>query len=568
MASRTLRQSRLHSGGPRHGRRFGVALLLIVGLLPRLSSSADWPQWGGSSHRNCLSSARQLPIDWDIKTGRNIAWTTKLGSSSLGGTVVAGDHIYVGTNNTQGFVERYPPTVDLGCLVCLDRETGEFIWQHSSEKLAIGRQQDWPMLGIISTPCVDGDRLWYVNNRAEVVCLDTDGFLDGANDGSFQREPSAANDEADVVWQFDMRAILGVSPHNASVCSPTTDGERLFIITGNGVDESHVRIPAPQAPDFLCLDRDTGAILWTDCPVGERLLHTSWSSPAYAVIRGVPMVLMGGGDGWLYAYDPAGDGAGGARLLWKFDCNPKSSKWQIGGRPDHCQRNDYIATPVVVNDRIYVRTGQDPEHGGGPAELWCIDPFANHLPEQPWSGADLSATLVYSAMDNGQPVGVPLPPRRMQNLDVAAGEVEVPNPQSAVIWRFSGQDINGQDGIEFDESMHRGLSSPTIAEGLLFIADGEGILLCLEADTGRLLWNHDLLANSYSTPLVADGRLYMTDEDGDVLVLAVAPEKRVLAEFEIGSSINCTAVACGETLYLLDRDRLHAIRATDTAGCP
>jgi hypothetical protein len=42
-----------------------------------------------------------------------------------------------------------------------------------------------------STPAVDGDRLWYVTNRGEVVCLDTAGFADGEDDGAVQgvRQP-------------------------------------------------------------------------------------------------------------------------------------------------------------------------------------------------------------------------------------------------------------------------------------------------------------------------------------------------------------------------------------------
>ena len=30
---------------------------------------------------------------------------------------------------------------------------------------------------------VEGDRLWYVTSRGEVVCLDTEGFIDGQDDG-------------------------------------------------------------------------------------------------------------------------------------------------------------------------------------------------------------------------------------------------------------------------------------------------------------------------------------------------------------------------------------------------
>ena len=68
-------------------------------------------------------------------------------------------------------------------LLCFDIKDGKFLWQHSSEKLPTGRVHDWPLQGVCSTPLVEGNRLWFVTNRGEVRCLDTEGFYDGKNDG-------------------------------------------------------------------------------------------------------------------------------------------------------------------------------------------------------------------------------------------------------------------------------------------------------------------------------------------------------------------------------------------------
>src|SRR5262249_53306790 len=37
--------------------------------------------------------------------------------------------------------------------------------------------------GVCAAPLVEGERLWYVTNRGEVVCLDTKGFYDNEDDG-------------------------------------------------------------------------------------------------------------------------------------------------------------------------------------------------------------------------------------------------------------------------------------------------------------------------------------------------------------------------------------------------
>ena len=154
--------------------------------------------------------------------------------------------------------KRYPADVDLGCLLCFDDADGKFLWQHSSEKLPTGRVHDWPLQGICCAPLVEGDRLWFVTSRGEVVCLDTEGFHDDENDGPFTGEKFIDKDEADVVWVFDMMKELGVSQHNMCSCSVTASGDLLFVNTSNGVDESHINLPAPNAPSFICHGQEHG----------------------------------------------------------------------------------------------------------------------------------------------------------------------------------------------------------------------------------------------------------------------------------------------------------------------
>src|SRR5262245_51698310 len=110
----------------------------------------DWPQWGGSQFRNNVPDGKGIATEWNVEDGTNIKWAAKLGSETYGNPVVANGKVYIGTNNGSGYLKRYPSKVDLGCLLCFDEETGEFLWQHSSEKLASGRVNDWPNQGICS----------------------------------------------------------------------------------------------------------------------------------------------------------------------------------------------------------------------------------------------------------------------------------------------------------------------------------------------------------------------------------------------------------------------------------
>ena len=495
----------------------------------------DWPQWAGSTLRNSVTD-QDIPTDWDVLSGKNIKWSVELGSETYGNPVVANGKVYVGTNNGAGYLERYPSNVDLGVLLCVNEKDGEFLWQHSSEKLPQGRVNDWPQQGICCAPLVDGDRLWYVTSRGHVTCLDTEGFHDGENDGD-QSEKFTNKQEADVVWSYDMMAKLKVFQHNMCSCSVTCAGDLLFVNTSNGVDEEH-HIPEPDAPSFLCMNRNTGEVLWSDNTPGQNILHGQWSSPGYAVIDGVEQVLFGGGDGWVYSFAAKGEN-GKSKLLWKFDCNPKSSYYEASGS---ATRNHIIATPVVYDRLVYVAVGEDPEHGEGGGHLWCIDPTKR---------GDVSPTIVYNKSAPDKPIAH----KRMQALVEEDGDFEKTNPNSAAVWHYVGADPE-----EFETTMHRTCGMVAIKDDILFIADFSGVFHCLDAKSGKPYWTYDMFAASWASPLIVNDLVYISDEDGDISIFKVAKEQDMLTEINMDSAVYTTPVAANNTLFISNRNRLFAIQ--------
>ncbi len=533
----------------------------------------EWKQWGGSPGRNNTPVGSNIPVVWDIgefdfETGewdstnsQNIKWVARLGSQTYGNAVVADGRIYIGTNNAGGWLKRYPADVDLGCLLCFDVESGKFLWQHSSEKLPTGRVHDWPKQGICCAPLVEGKRLWFVTSRGEVRCLDTEGFQDGENDGPYTTESHTTNDEADVIWVLDMMKDLGVSQHNMCSCSVTAAGDVLFVNTSNGLDETHINLPAPEAPSFIALDKNTGQVLWTDKSPGTNILHGQWSSPTYAVLGGQPQAIFAGGDGWVYSFDPQGDGNGQPKLLWKFDCNPKESEWIVSGEGT---RNNIIATPVVYDGLVYVAVGQDPEHGEGEGHLWCIDPTKR---------GDVSPELAFNSADPTHTI----PHKRIQAVVPEDGDFARPNPNSAVVWHYSEFDHNGDGEIDdFLEKMHRSCGTVAIKDDVLYIADFSGLFHCLDAKTGEVHWTYDMLASAWGSPLIVEGNVYVGDEDGDVAIFrhSADPAKAmriedgeslpVYGEINMGNSVYSTPIVADNVLYISNRTHLFAIEQDAT----
>lgn len=588
-------------------------LLITAAPAPALAADAvttEWGQWGGDAARNNTPVGENLPTEWnvgsfDFRTGEwdsasaeNIKWAARLGSQTYGNCVIADGKAFVGTNNSGGLLERYPADVDLGCLVAFDAATGKLLWQHSSEKLKTGRVHDWPLQGICCAPLVEGKRLWFVTSRGEVRCLDTEGFRDGENDGpasnedalamaqvealnaSYRKAAEKASEEtgekvepvvvsykpkyeADVMWVFDMMSELGVSQHNMCSCSVTAVGDILLVNTSNGLDESHINLPAPNAPSFIALDKNTGKLLWTDKSPGENILHGQWSSPSIATITMADgseqsQAIFGGGDGWVYSFDPAGDGEGNAKLLWKFDANPKQSKWVLGGRGT---RNNIIATPVIYQNRVYVAVGQDPEHGEGNGHLWCIDPTRS---------GDVSPELAFNAADPTTPI----PPKRIQAVVPEEGDLARPNENSAVLWHYSEIDADGDGEIDpYLETMHRSCGTVAIKDDVLYIADFSGIFHCLNALTGEVNWTYDMYAAAWGSPLIVEEKVYIGDEDGDVSIFHHSADPTVamkddggemvpaLGEINMGNSVYSTPIVANNILYISNRTHLFAIEA-------
>ncbi len=251
-------------------------------------TTGDWPMWGGTIDRNMVNAATGLDLSFQSGADedapeKNLVWSAELGSQTYGNPVVADGKVYVGTNN--GGEHRPQHVGDRGVVLCFDEKDGKFLWQLTREKLPQGRVNDWPEQGICSTVAVENGRIYVVTNRAELMCLDAEGFNDGENDGEYQEETDKEPLDADVIWSLDMIEELGVFPHNLATSSPVIAGDNIYVITSNGVDEAHLEIPAPRAPSFICVNKESGELVWEV----ERAVR---QDPARAVVQ--PLGRRGG----------------------------------------------------------------------------------------------------------------------------------------------------------------------------------------------------------------------------------------------------------------------------------
>jgi outer membrane protein assembly factor BamB len=511
--------------------------------------------WGGGQYRNLVSREAGLPasfhpgrkkrdrLGFDPATTKNVRWMVRLGSENYSCPVVANGRVYIGTNDEDLDDPRFQTTRG-GVLMCLDEQTGSLVWRLVVPRLEIDRSKvsedfDDMNLGICSTATVDGDRVYLVTNRCEVVCLDVAGMANG-NDGEFTAEASFSVPEgavpvkpgdrdADILWRFDMIRDLPVFPHDAANSSILVVGDHLYVGTANGVYDGKVVLPT--AASLIVLDKRSGQLLARDDGrISANVFHGQWSSPTLADVKGSKQVVFGGGDGLCHGFEPlpikaaaGGQPATSApavhqpailRKTWSFDCNPPGYRQRGGVKIDYwalvrggprtldadgmlVSPNEVIGSPVIVGNRVYVGIGQDPVHGPGRGALSCI------------------------------------------TID-GTGDIT----KSGRVWQYTG--------------IGRALSTVAVADGLVYAAEYAGKVHCLDAATGRLRWVHDTREEIWSSTLVAVGKVWIGTRKS-LVVLAAGLEKKVLSDVKLGTPVWSIPCVANKTLFVASQKNLWAV---------
>ena len=489
----------------------GRPLLTSAWLVAAAATAADQPQLGERFTRNQISSETNLPDQVDPATGKGIKWTAKLGSSSYSTAVVAQGRVFIGTNNDAPRDARHQG--DRGVFNCLDEATGKLLWQLVVPKIGGDQYLDWPKVGIASPATIEGERVYLLTNRAEVVCLDVHGMANG-NDGPFmdeaQHQTPTGKDlipvsptDADILWVTDLRNVADIWPHDTAYGNPLLHGDFLYLNSNNGVDNTHRVIRKPDAPSLVVLDKHTGRLVAKDAEhLGPRVFHQTYSSPTLGTVNGRTLVCFGGGDGVLYGFDtltemPPPGAVVNLKRVWKFDPDsdaPKAEVHQFTGNRKVSPST--IMTPLVwVGNRIYVTHGGDLWWGKREAWLKCL-----------------------STDQAGDPIAQ---------------------------WSYP---------------LQQSCSTPAVAGPLTFTADiGAKTVNCVETATGKELWQHPVGGEVWSSPLVADGKLYLGTRRGKLFIFAASRDKQLRCEASLDASISAAPAAANGVIYVTTDETLYAL---------
>lgn len=291
---------------------------------PKSADPLDWTHWRGPE-QNGISRETGLPDDWnpDGGEGSNVVWKR----DDIGGRstpVVMRGKLYTIVG------ERNPKDRDLFLqekVVCLDAATGKTVWEVKNNVW----NSDVPDVRVGWSSVVADPDTGYV-------------YAQGAN-GLFQ---CLDGETGKVVWKIPMSERFGLLTTYGGRTNFPVIHEDLVIISGVIIGWGEQARPNHR---ILGMDKKTGEVQWF---VGTRNSpeDTTYSSPIIATFNGQKAVVLGCGDGGLWAFQPRT-----GKTIFQFDFSKRGLS----------------TTPLIDGDVVYMGHSEENIIGTTMGAIAAID---------------------------------------------------------------------------------------------------------------------------------------------------------------------------------------------------
>jgi outer membrane protein assembly factor BamB len=328
--------------------------------------AANWPQYRGPNASG-VDDSQQVPIEWNIENGNNIAWQTPIPGLAHAAPIIWSNRVYVATAVKPGAValkiglygdidsvqDRDP---NEWRLLALDRHTGAVVWNQLAHSGIPRVKRHTKATHCNSTPATDGQRIVALFGSEGLWCFDLQGNVQwkrdlGPMDSGYFASPSAQWGFASSPILYESKVIVqcDVQTNSFVAVFDATDGREVWRTTRNDVPTwSTPTVVVAHGRTQVAIngwhhtggyDFKTGAELWKlkgggDIPVptpvfAHDLIFFTSAHGSWRPIRAIRPTASGD-------ITPKDPGQTNSSIVWT-----------------HGRQGAYMQTPIVVGDLLW-----------------------------------------------------------------------------------------------------------------------------------------------------------------------------------------------------------------------
>ncbi len=371
-----------------------------------------------------------------------------------------------------------------------------------------------------------------------------------------------------IVWGnrvFLTTAVEGPKVEGAKAATHTVEGKEWRHPDSVGADRKHTF-------KVIAIDRDTGRVVWErtaweGTPYDDRHRKSSYAASTPAT-DGKRVYAFFGAEG-LYAYEFDG------RLAWKKDLGKLGTAGMGTGTSPVVHENLVIVQAdeeegqhsfIVALDRktgrevwrvprkvqvswatpLIVKTAKRSELiTSGTEAIIAYDPLTG---KELWRAKGVESNAIPSPVAAGDMVyvsaGFPAKIAYAIRLGASGDLTDTPN----VAWKY-------EKGTAY-------VPSPILYGDYLYLMTDKGLLTCLDAKTGKLVYEGGRVpvpSTFTASPVAFDGKILLTSEDGDTFVVKAGPVHEVLRTNTVGEPVYASPAIASGRIFIRGEKNLYAV---------
>lgn len=379
--------------------------------------------------------------------------------------------------------------------------------------------------------------------------------------GRGHSSPIVWNKKIFLTTALDGEVIPGRTP---GVTHKMADGSDFLHPDAMGADRKHTF-------KVICLDRDTGKILWErvayEGPVHDSRHKKASFASSTPVTDGKYVFAFFGSEG-LYAYDYKG------KLLWKQDLG-KLGTASVGYGVSPILYGNFVIMQcdesggksfIVAFDK---KTGKEAWRTPRKVDLtWTTPVLVQAGNRTEIVTAAIEAIIAYDPLTGKElwrhkgleSNAVPTPVVMKDLVVITSGS---PNKIALALKAGGSGDITGTPRLVW--SYNKGTAyvpSPIGYGDYVYLMTGNGTITCLDAKTGKMVYEGARVPKAtlfWASPIAFEEKILVTSEEGDTYVLKAGPKHEVLRTNSLGEPVYASPAVADGNIFIRGEQNLYAI---------